>query len=200
MPLPVIADTIRVEVSGLCQNGRPWANVFHVAKQPATSYATAIAALDPLVNNLYQTALGGGTSWKAAAPAAATLAQIRYTPLDGSSASTIIVHPTNGSAAGDAMPPDVCLVISLRTGLRGPRRRGRVYWGPQVEASNDGAGRATSSVYTGFATQWATFMTNLIAANMNLMVTSYVGGGNANVTSVVVDPRWDHQHRRRSRS
>jgi hypothetical protein len=51
-----------------------------------------------------------------------------------------------GTGAGDALPPQIALAITLRSSVAGKSGRGRVYLGGWNEASNAATGDATSGV------------------------------------------------------
>ncbi len=52
---------------------------------------------------------------------------------------------TPGTATGDALPPSVSFVVSLKTGLRGQANRGRVYLGGFAESANEPGGIASDA-------------------------------------------------------
>jgi hypothetical protein len=196
MALPVIADTLRVSVEGRMPNGHTWANVLHFRKSGALTFAGAIAVLDPILTPLYSGNAAGTPGWRYNASSAASVVQIRYLPLDGVSAFTVIAHAFNGANAGDPLPANVALVITLRTALRGRAHRGRCYWGGFEESSNTTGGVPTAGVVANVATVWGQLLTNLVASGVSLVVASYLHSSAENVTSLNVDSRWDTQRRR----
>lgn len=196
MALPIIADTIRVTVRGHADNSHMWANILHFRKTSALSYTGAIAILDPLLLAQYQTNNGGGSAWKALAHTGASVQDFVYTPLDGSSASTIIGHAFNGVNGSDALPASMCIVVTLRTALRGRSYRGRVYTGPHIESDNGSDGNPVAALITAEQVQWTNFLTALSGSGVSLVVASYLHSTAENVTSVNVDSRWDVQRRR----
>jgi len=207
MPLPIIADTFRVAIEGSASNGHAWANVLHYRKTGALTYAGAIAILDPILVDHLSTNNGGGTGWNGMAKTTATVNQIRYTPLDGVSASTIITHAIPGVNGAEALPASMAAVVSLRTGLRGPGFRGRVYQGPHVESANDANGSLNATIISAIALQWTAHLAALVGTGVSLVVVHAYHVVNHvvvpmvtpeahDVTSVSVDPRWDTQRRR----
>ena len=196
MPLPVIADTMRVAVRGHAGNGHMWANILHFRKTGALTYAGAIAILDPLLYAQYHDNNGGGSAWRALAHTGASVQDFVYTPLDGSSASTIISHAFAGISGGDALPASMAIVVTLRTALRGRSYRGRVYCGPHIESDNDSSGNPVAALITAESVQWTNFLTALAGSGVSLVVASYLHASAENVTSVSVDGRWDTQRRR----
>jgi hypothetical protein len=196
MPLPVIANVIRTAVVGRAVNGHAWANILHFRKDGALSYPAAIAILDPLLLSQYTTNNGTGVCWKQCAPTSAHLDHFSYTPLDGSSATSVITHSDAGAIVSNDMPASVALVVTLRTALRGRSHRGRVYLGPWTEADN-GAGAPNTLVPGTVATQWTRFVTlALPGSGLSLVVASYLLLTATDVNAVSVDGVWDNQRRR----
>lgn len=196
MPLPIIADTIRGAIEGHCANQHHWANVMHFRKTGALTFAAAIALLDPILFATYNTASGGGQPWKAYAPTAAGVERAEYTPLDGTSATTVVTHTLAGTGVAEALPASVSLVVTLRTALRGRSHRGRVYTGPYAEDSNTALGVPLGATLTGVQLQWADLITRLVGTGVSMVVASYKLATSENVTAVTTDSRWDTQRRR----
>jgi hypothetical protein len=196
MALPVITDTIRVSVEGLMANGHAWANVLHFRKSGALTNAGAIVILDPILLNHYTVNSGAGQAWKQAAPASATLQRFRYTPLDGTTASTVIGHVAAGTNGTESLPANVALVTTLRTAKRGRSYRGRCYWAPFTEGANDATGSPTAAVATATQVQWTAFLTALGGTGVSLVVASYFHATAEDVTTCTTDTRWDSQRRR----
>jgi hypothetical protein len=195
MPLPVIANTIRVSCEGLSPNGTPWANVLHFRKTGALTFVGAIAVLDPLLFALFNANLGGGTSWKGQASTLHSLQRLEYTPLDGVTATTVIAHVLAGTVAAEPLPFMVSLVATLRTALRGRSFRGRSYWTGWTEnTSLNGVPQAAS--VTAMNAQWTGFVASLVGSGVSLVVASYLLASAEDVTTVTVDGRWDTQRRR----
>jgi hypothetical protein len=196
MPLPVIADVIRVSVEGHCANQHQWANVIHYRKSGAITFAAAIAILDPILLNLYTVNSGAGQAWRGMAPPAAGLERMEYTPLDGTTATTVIQHVSAGGSAFQELPASVCLVTTLRTARRGRSYRGRVYWGPSTEDYNVAPGVPQSTLVVANTVQWTAHITALGGSGVSLVVASYLHSTAENVTTVSTDSRWDTQRRR----
>lgn len=196
MPLPVIADVLRVAVEGQAANGHQWANVMHFRKSGILTFAAAIASLDPLLASHYSTNVASGNSWHQLATTTDKVTQIRYTPLDGTSATVVNTHAITGVNTGDPLPAEVALVVTLRTGRRGRSFRGRVYVGPINEAINVPPGVPNAANVADTATQWNTFLTNLVGSGVSLVVASYTLLLATDVTTCTVDQIWDSQRRR----
>jgi hypothetical protein len=196
MPLPVIADTMRVAVRGTAPNGHAWANILHFRKSGAITFTAAIAILDPLLLSHYSTASGAGSPWRNWAHTTSSLTQFEYTPLDGTSATSVITHVVAGLSGGDPLPASVALVATLRTATRGRSYRGRVYNGPLTEDFNL-LGKPTAALVAALQVQWDRFVnTALPGTGVSLVVASYLANVATNVVSVSVDGRWDTQRRR----
>jgi hypothetical protein len=196
MPLPTISDTMRVSVEGLLGNGHRFANVLHYRKSGALSYPAAIAILDPILVDHLSTNNGAGIGWNQFATTAASIQQIRYTPLDGSSATTVLGHVIPGTTVGDSLPGGVALVVTLRTGLRGRSFRGRVYQAPFNEGVNTAGGVPGAASVTAVLVQWQQHLTALLATGVSLVVASYKLAVATDVASISVDGVWDSQRRR----
>lgn len=68
------------------------------------------------------------------------------------------------SGAGASKPPQTAIVFSLRTGIPGARRRGRIYWpalGATIEASTL---RLTGAATLAYATQMAAYLDKIETA------------------------------------
>lgn len=194
--LPVITDTIRASAEGTCVGGQPWANILHFRKTPILTFAGAIALLDPILFSLWNAPLGAGTRLLGNMPTAAGINRIRYTPLDGSTATTVIPHVAPGLDVGDPLPSSVCLVVSFYTALRGRRHRGRFYSGPYTESGNT-LGRPTAAIVTNLAAQFVGFQAALAGTGVSHVVASYIPPGSAeDVVTASVNGRWDTQRRR----
>lgn len=196
MPLPVIANTLRVAIEGHLSNGHSWANVLHFRKTGVLTYAGAIAILDPILDAHLATSAGAGASWASLADNLSSVEQIRYTPLDGTTATVVESHVIPGAESAHALPANVALVITLRTGVRGRSFRGRVYQAPFVEAYNDDDGGPSSVLVAAVQAQWEELLAALVGSGLTLVVASYELVVATDVASVTVDGRWDTQRRR----
>ena len=198
MPLPVITDTIRVSIRGTTAVGTTFINVLHFRKTIAITFAATIAILDPILLRLYAGTSfgGGGTPWNNNTATTWTITDFTYTPLDGSSASTVITHLVPGTSAAEALPAGVALAFTLRTSLRGRRFRGRSFWGGFSETVSTAGSQPSPAVVTAHVTQWNGLITALVGSGVTMVVASYVASSAENVTTVTCDGRWDSQRRR----
>lgn len=196
MPLPTISDTMRVAMEGHLCNQHKFAQVLHFRKTPAITFAAAIAILDPKLFDLWNIALGGGSSLKSNMVNCSGLEAFRYTPLDNSTATTVITHILNGTVVADPLPANVALVSTFRTGTRGRSFRGRTYMGGHAETTNDGSGRPLAASVTSINTQWTGFIASLVGTGVSLVVASYKIPTATDVATVTTDTTWDTQRRR----
>lgn len=85
------------------------------------------------------------------------LNDISVLPLDGTTASLqVAVAGVHGGQSVNHIQPAVCAVVSLKTGLRGPRHRGRVYLGP-MSTNSLLDGIMTVGIGTTMFAAWSTF-------------------------------------------
>jgi hypothetical protein len=94
-----------------------------------------------------------------------TMPRVSVLPLDGSSASYISTPDIGaaGTQSGAINPGQAC-VVSLKTALRGPAHRGRVYLGP-VATSISTSGVIQSAEVTAAQTAWNSFLAACAAAS-----------------------------------
>lgn len=199
MPLPVIADTLRVSLEGHMPNGHLWANVLHYRKTGALSYAGAIAVLDPLMVRLVSFNFAAASAWAAQAPTTWGVDRVRYTPLDGVSATTVIAHAIPGLNANEPLPANIALVVTKYTALRGRANRGRVYLSGHTEDGNLPPGVVNPVTLGRHQANWNGHLADLVGSGVSLVVASYLPPAAANdVVSVVINNRWDTQRRRQN--
>jgi hypothetical protein len=207
MQLPIIADTIRVSVEGVLGNGAQWANIIHLRKSGVLTFAGAIALADPIIAHLWTDSTASPTGWATLAHTTSSVQRIRYTPLDGITATTIVPHVQAGTNSNDQLPPGTALVITAYTANRGRRYRGRIYLPALTEGSNDVNGTPLSVTQSSLTTAATNaLITNLVGTGVSFVVASYgrpdrlnPSGWSpfaTNVTSLFIDNRWDSQRRR----
>lgn len=200
MVLPVIANTVRVAVRGHSTSGQAWVNVLHFRKTSGSVDAAAITALDTEVQKLYGGASygGGGVNLLNNTPATTYILDVTYTPLDGSSASTVKSSSAIGSGATDLLPGEAAPIMSLRTASRGRRNRGRFYLPALHEGSNDIIGGVSAGVVTAYTAQMTGFLAALTGINWQMVVASYVGSTATTVTTALLRTYFGSQKRRRT--
>lgn len=117
------------------------------------------------------------------------------------SAEEIRAVPIAGNALGDALPPEVAVVVSLRTLTAGPRGRGRMYLPGFAANQTDVNGNIDSTARDALAVDMASFFTGLNADVLfgeNVGVASNAGGFWTVATEVRVGSVFDAQRRRRA--
>lgn len=199
MPLPTIALTVRAAARGICPSGKQWVNVWHFRKTSGSIDAAALMALDAELFKLYNgpAYAGAGNRYLKFYWTTATLLQdATYTPLDGSSASTLVSWTGAGTDAGALIPAEVAYVLSFRTGLRGARHRGRVYIAGG-DVNSLASGLILDTYRSGVVSNYAAFITAITAANWQHVVASYKFAQATTVTSVLMDAKPDVQRRRK---
>lgn len=181
MPLPSITGVVRVSARGTNVAGQQWVNVMHFQHgNPGTSFTnTDLNALDAKLARLYSgTAYTTGQPWLTNCPSTTTLVDFTYYPLDGTSSPTTTPHAAAGaSSATTNQPSEVAHVLTLRTGVRGRRYRGRIYLPAVSTASMAGAtGNLTTTVVTNFLVQARGLLADLQTIQWFWAVASYGHG------------------------
>lgn len=198
--MPVITRVVRTAVSGLLVNGQPFVNVLHYRVAADFWGPANLDNLDAEVSKLYSAAgYGSGKQgWANNAHTSTKVTAVTYTPLDGSAASDSRVKNIVGVSAADPLPTRTALVLTMRTALRGPSRRGRCYWGGFTETASDSGGTPDNTVLSAFNAAWAQHITDLLAkaTPISLVVASYKLADATNVTAVQGQDRWATQRRR----
>lgn len=175
-PLPIIAGTVRVSVTGTVNGIAPWANVVHLryAAGASAPAGVEIAAAHAIFQRLYGgTAYGAGFPWLQGCRTDTTATTFNYTPLDGASVTTSFSPNLAGTNSTAAAPSEVALVLSLHTAHRGKRYRGRVFLPAQVTTSFAANGSLLPGAATQLLTQVNGVQTALQAAQWSIVVASY---------------------------
>lgn len=199
MPLPVIPSVCRVAVRGTCPSGQRWVNVVHVHKAAAGAWVAGdIAVVQPLLVRLWKgAAFGAGADWMGNCNTTCTIDDMTYTPLDGSSPSTVQTVALAGVSASVSLPSEVAFVLTLRTPIRGRRARGRIYLPPPVNGAMVAPGVLQATSVTATVAQATGLQTALIAAGFSLEVTSYKFVQTNAVTVFSMDNKGDVQRGRK---
>jgi len=199
MPLPVIANTVRCVVRGTCETGQRWINTVHVQKPAGPILAADITAIHPILVRLWSgAAYGAGTSCLALCAAGVTCDDVVYTPLDGSSASTVItVAGVGAQPAGQSLPGECSEVLTLRTTTRGRSYRGRIYLPPWYTFERTTNGYILNTGMASMITQALGVQTALVAAGYTLGVASYKLSLITPISTVTMDNKFDVQRGRK---
>lgn len=165
MPLPVIANTYRCTFNWTNYLGVAPRNVIHVQGTAVSVTDVAEAVVNALQTHQFEGMNGSFV-----------LHSLDALPLDGTSASASV--PGGGYSSGTSpsgeFSPASAIVVSLRTGVRGPRGRGRVYIGP-VNEGIMADGQIPGANATEITAAWDAFRAALLAGTpaLSLVVASY---------------------------
>jgi len=181
-------------------NGQTFVNVLHFKKTSGSIDAAAITALNTELTKLYGGAAysGGAVPMLNNCPAATQTLDVTYTPLDGSSASTVLALAATGSGTTDLLPGETCPIITLRTAIRGRSYRGRVYLPAQHDTSQTSSGGVATGVIVAYNLQLAGFLAALTGINWQWVVASYLLSQATPVTAALLRNYYAAQRRRRN--
>lgn len=198
-PLPIITNICRVAVLGTTPSGTPWAHVFHFKNDTGGSMDSAIIAARTSIEQWYDKGVmtAGGHGWMNLVDSDCKTEHYRYTPLDGTTASTVVDRTTTGATSDQALAPDLAAIVSWHTAIRGPRGRGRQYLPGFGEGSNDTNGRFDSTNAATLATDANHFKDSMSLSSTPLVVASYLHNDYHQVLSASVPRVWAGQRRRR---
>jgi hypothetical protein len=186
-PLPTIADTYRVTLDWSVADGVNPANVMHFT-MPSGSESDLFDALTANLNE----------PMFACVSSAFRINGVSILKLDGSSAtqSFVLATPIDGTSGAEFSPASAG-IVKLQTTQRGPRGRGRQYYGPVGEdaMSNGGLGSSTTSA---MSSGWADFLPGIAADGAPLVVASYVHSDVHQVTAVTIEAILGTQRRRQN--
>lgn len=186
-PLPTIANIYRVTWDWSMGFSLQAHNIIHFADTGLSgSEADLFAALgDNLTGAMFQTMANQSS-----------LVGIDILPLDGSSSTTD--HPLDGTLTGLGSSEGIAqasTIVSLYTGLRGPRHRGRVFLPFVAEGSQNGGVLGTSDLAAQQAA-WNAFLADMDSSNWPIAQASYVHADAHPVTAVTVKRVVGTQRRR----
>jgi hypothetical protein len=184
-PLPVITGVFRVAQTWTVAGTPRAANVMHFSAPTLT-----VVTLGTLLDAKVTSSMFG---------CVASQCQVKgweIIPLDGTTPTYIknVTTARGGQGAGTGMPAVAC-VVSLRTGLRGPAGRGRVYL-PWVSEDNFASGIIDAAAVSATLAGWNTFNTQMIAGGATLGVASYAHSSFSPITSLSISTKAATQRRR----
>lgn len=195
MPPLVIEDTLLVACSGTVV-GQPWTNVWGVNTGGPTFMDQAAADLVADCFEDFYDAIKASLSdnWD--------LAEIVVYDLQSGTAPSYLagITPFAGTNNGANLPPNMAVVVSHHTGLRGRRYNGRTYLAGWTVNDVTTTGAFNSTTAATIVTQVAALNTALqaiAATDYTLAVVSRVGGFSTPITSSSVNTAFDHQDRRK---
>jgi len=167
-PLPVISNVYRITINYASANGIAPRNVFHL-RSPSGD-VTEIA--DRITDAAQDQPMMTGMSPDFTPP------NFSIIPLDGSTATSVHDFPEgcwSTNSSGGQISPASAAIVSFRTGIRGPRGRGRVFIGPLNEDTIED-GFFIGDNLNDLPNAWIEFATALATGDpaMVLGVASYV--------------------------
>lgn len=192
MALPNIAGTVRATFRGTNVAGQQWANVMHLryALGASNPGPTEIAAMDTKLLRLYTgTAYAGGAAWFTLCSSDTKLIDATYYVLNGTSSPQVISHIASGTAAASTnQAQEIAHVLTVRTGVRGRRYRGRIYL-PAVSTANmvGAQGTMTAAAVTSTVNQATGLLADLASIQWEFGVASY-GQGSVHGTPTTWTP------------
>lgn len=183
MPLPVIANVFRVALEWApAPSGVSAVNTFHVRSDAPADAGDVLGQVQGRLDDHHDMWLPLHTG--------SAIARVSVLPLDGSTATVFGTGPSGLGSGSGADSPASAFIMSIATGQRGPRGRGRIYIGPCTEdaignGGSDGAMRATMQ------TAWNDFATDLDAFGgpvaVHFGVASYVHADFHSSSALVVE-------------
>lgn len=191
-PPIVIANVFRVAFEwSNPTNGQKAANVMCFAKPGGTSAALATALNAHATSSMWRTVNIGFS-----------IGLLNILPLDGISPTTPFAvtgaqWKTNYASDNGYETQNACLV-SLRSAVRGPKARGRVYL-PFVDEVWSNAGSLDNTVIAAMQTAWNTFMTDMATALYPIVIASRKHLDYNVATGLVVEGLAGTQRRRQQR-
>lgn len=191
MPLPVIPDVWEVRFNwtdpGL---SRAASCTLHVKD------TTAIGPTPAALHAVFDTNVTENM-W-AAVTTDATISSVRYTLLDGTSASGLITTDLSAQWTGSGGTDPIlqgAAVVSFMTSLRGPKHRNRMYL-PWIGEINNTAGVIDTATLASMQTAWNTFKTAMATSNFPLYAISPTDETAEVVSSIICRPNLKTQRRR----
>lgn len=183
--LPVIANVYRVTLEWTVGGSLHMANVLHVQQAGTTSPDISTEIQSKLTPDMFE-----------AVSSSAHLTGVSVIQLDGSSST---YHQSlDGSfdgQGGTEFVPQEAAIISLFTGLRGPRHRGRVFL-PAVAEDRQSSGIIASGARTTMEGAWTDFIDGLAVDGTALVVASYAHSTASFVIGCTAKQRSGTQRRR----
>lgn len=167
-PLPILADTYLWTMNYKVGTA-PMANVLCLSKPSSNAHSVNLAAY-----SIWTTA----NCWQSRQASQAQYVNSICLPLDGSGLADVVDHSLdNGGRTGAAVPPQVCAIITFRTGVRGRSHRGRMYLGGMYTADLGTPPTLwTSAAVTGLQTAATTWQAGLVTNGLTHLVLSRLLG------------------------
>jgi hypothetical protein len=187
--LPIIADTYRCALNWTDGTGLNFINVIHVLK--AGSSASAIAAfIDANVTGSMWGYVSGDF----------IMERLDVLPLDGVSARYELATSGakwTGQGTGDAIP-NLCALLNLHSGFRGPQHRGRLFLGPVCEGQQVKGALPAGVFFNNVQAAWNAFLATATGGGFQPVIASYVHAGQVPITSWTLSNICATQRRRQN--
>lgn len=201
--MSIPSGAVKIVLSGNLPGGDRWSTSFWV--NPLNAAMDAVE-LTNLISSMDTDLAAGGGFYAALAsinPAEVTLDTVTGYQYQGTSKAAVQAEiPANGLPTHTnavKLPNQVAAVLSLRTGLPGRARRGRMYI-PVLAAAMLTGGKVDTTLVNGLsnglATSWGTFNSS---GNGKVCVCSQSLSQLIQITDVIVDNVLDTQRRRRDK-
>lgn len=200
MPLPIVAQTSQLVISGLTANGSTWANVWHF-RFLLSGYGTNVDrdALISLVHTLYfGTPYPQGVQILGLCPSTLTARKTTFTKLDGQTITHETTYLAAGSSGAISAPTQTSMVVTKRSDLRGRRNRGRVYLPPFAPGSFDTNGNLVAGEGSSLINNFTGWLAALNTASWVPAVLSRKASTAVAVTAFTMDLIPDVQRRRKA--
>lgn len=181
-----------VVCSGTFAASETWANVFHVSAEVGDFTEADAVTIMELFEDYYQSVASARSAiWR--------LTQITARDIREPFQPTFSLDPTPvvGGSAIAMVPPQVAMVVTLRTGLNSRRGRGRTYLNGFLNtAINSANGQFVGSVVSTQASLFLDLCVDLDNNDSPLLVSSRTDQLSRKVTAISVDSRPDTQRGR----
>lgn len=194
---------MKIVLGGDMPGGEHWETGFWMAQTGVDNEATANAQAEIIGGTLNSSDPSGAMRELAAD---VWSSQVRwvwvkcYLYTGGTTAAAIGMWtlPTARAGSGNPLQPNQCaIVLTLRTGGAGRRRRGRMYLPCQTPGPLTTGGELQPSTVNNLTASWAAAFTDINASDAGkIIVLSQVAGSFNQVSSVSMDSRQDIQRRR----
>lgn len=192
VPFVAIPSTVKLAIVGTAESQQ----IVSVLHYKYVGTAPTSAALTVFINawlGLHK------TSWLACMGVQYTMQHVDCTDLSVSSgnfATVVVGGPSNvGTGGGSALPGNVALALSWRTGVAGRRNRGRTFFGPLSDNQVDNS-IATSAFLTALTTLASQLISQTYSGGFDFAVASYADHAAKIITGVVIEAITDSMRRR----
>lgn len=164
----------------------------------AADLATAVACVIA-----WQGFLSTSAGFRGEFPALTAFGTSKVSEIDQATGTVITSAPAGtafaGSGLGNALPPQIAVVVTLNTAILSRSTRGRYYLPATISGSVTSVGRLATTDQAALLTALTTAHSNEIAAGCTLTVYSRTHRTVENVTDISIGNVFDTQRRRRDK-